>query len=95
MVHLCTIAVMAKRSFKWRVVPKPGVDPEIVAFLTRTNAVGRALNISHYTLSKRLFNEQARALENLADGKGANVVGWMRAKRLLADMESELQAVSA
>ena len=87
---------MAKQTPKWRLVPKPGVDPEILDFLARTNAVGRALNISHFTLSKRLFKEQARALENLAAGKGANVVGFMRAKRLLTAIEADLnQAVSA
>lgn len=101
-VHLCTMPSMATKKAKSKLVVKASVKPEIRDFIRRSVAVCDRLDISHFTLSKKLFNEQARALENLAAGRGANVVGYLDAMDKLAEIEAtaktkrpDAQAVSA
>jgi len=86
---------MAKKTSKSKLVIGKSVKPEIRDFVRRAILVCDRLNISHYTLSKRLFNDQARALENLASGGGANVNGYIEAKEKLAAYEAEAQPASA
>lgn len=87
-------AFMAKNKFKI----SPNVKPEIREFVLRADALAKRYDLSRFTMSRRLFGEtQGRTLENLADGKGANVIGWIEANKRLAELENEirLQAVSA
>lgn len=74
------------------------VKPEIRAFIVRADALAQREGVSRFTMSRRLFGDtQGRTLENLADGKGANVIGWIDANKRLDDLECEdqPQAVSA
>lgn len=85
---------MAKNKFKI----SPTVKPEIRAFVLRADALAKQKNLSRFTMSRRLFGEtQGRTLDNLAEGKGANVIGWIEANKRLSEMEDETlpQALSA
>lgn len=85
--------LMSKAKFKI----SPKVKPEIRAFVVRADALAQKQGVSRFTMSRRLFGEtQGRTLENLADGKGANVIGWIEANKRLDALEEEYpQAVSA
>lgn len=79
---------MAKNKFKI----SSSVKPEIRAFVLRADALAKLWNLSRFTMSRRLFGEtQGRTLENLAEGKGANVIGWIEANKRLDELEGETQ----
>jgi hypothetical protein len=63
--------------------------PEIRDFVLRAKHICDSRPVSHFGMSRRLFDGQARALENLAAGKGANVLGFLRAKAELEKYEAD------
>lgn len=92
MVLLCTMLPMAKSKQKSRyTVPEivSDVKPEIRSFLQRAFKICDARNVSHFGMSRRLFDGQPRALENLAAGNGANVLGYLDAKAELGRYEDD------
>lgn len=75
--------------------PKLPLPPEIAVFVARADAVRKRANISRATLSKRLFENRAGVIDNLADGYGCNITNWIEAQQKLAALEAELHAESA
>jgi len=83
---------MSKPDFKI----SPKVKPEIRAFVARADAVAQQIGCTRFTMSRKLFGDtQGRTLKNLAQGGGANVIGWLEAHKKLAAFEAEFQAESA
>lgn len=63
--------------------------PEIRDFVLRAKRICEKRPVSHFGMSRRLFDGQARALENLAKGQGANVLNFLNALVELEKYETD------